>query len=107
MLWDCSKVELEDAGVGLLPFSVRGRLKENNREWVLIGIYGPMDSSLCQSFLKELKGIRSHWRVHWGDFNEVWVPADRNKRGISRGMRGFSRFIDGNGLQDVQLNGAV
>lgn len=86
-------------------------LFSNNEDppWWFTGVYGPQRDADKQSFLDELREVRSDCPGPWmlaGDFNLIYCSEDKNNENINRAMMGkFRRFVNDHDLKEIPLLG--
>jgi exonuclease III len=79
--------------------------------WSLAVVYSPVDESLKQTFLNELRDLRVATNIPLlivGDFNLIYQATDKNNDRLNlRAMRQFRRALDDMQLQELHLHGRL
>ena len=109
VVWGIRVYEKIDCVVGSFSASVLLKGVADGFVWICMGVYGPNDAGLRDTFWAELDSVRVRWNSAWcvlGDFNIIRYPAERlGCNSFSPAMFNFSDFSERNFLIDLPLVG--
>lgn len=84
VIWDEGKIEVLEHEIRALSVSIRCKLRSFNKEWVFVGVYGPLRRKDVDDFFVELDDINGRWNLPWcigRDVNSVRCPSERKGDG--------------------------
>ncbi|WVZ69147.1 LOW QUALITY PROTEIN: hypothetical protein U9M48_017983 [Paspalum notatum var. saurae] len=105
-IWAISAVEVWHRSI-----TARVQVLSSSTNWWLTVVYGPCSAVERVEFLRELRNLRAVQPGPWmicGDFNMIYLAADKNNSRLDRrSMRLFSDFLGDMALSGLHLNGRL
>lgn len=104
--WRQDTVEILTSWTNRYSITVHARWRSDGRQYLITGVYGPLNAGCRPAFWEELQITRSHLpKIGWligGDFNVTLEANDRPivRRGRDSGAEEFRDFIDTHMLVD-------
>lgn len=106
-IWDERLLEMLNCLDGAYSLTIKFRNKEDNVEWILTNIYGPIEYIEKEDVWCEIAVIGRVWSLLWcvcGDLNATKESKGRQGGHISRReFRNFNNFIGSYGLIEFDL----